>query len=97
MKYYIFADITFFEYVSYFSSNNPGILSAHVPLPPSVPLPSPEPIMSANVPRSLSEYTEQLAPKSPQVFTRRPKVPAPPSTLDSSLIAGPPPQQFFPF
>ena len=69
-------DVTFLEFVPYFSSDSPGILSAHDPLPPYVPLSSPEPIPDANAPRSQSECTEQPAPKPPQVFTRCPKVPA---------------------
>ena len=96
-KYYMSDDITFFDSISYFSSDSLGILSALVPLPPSVPLSSPKPTIDATALRSQSECTEQPAPKLLQMFTQWPKVLAPPSVLnDSSPFAGPSPQQFLP-
>jgi len=41
-KYYVSADVIFFESVPYYPSDSPGILSALVPLPLFVPLSSPE-------------------------------------------------------
>jgi len=82
----------FFEFVPYFSSDSPNILSIPVPFPWSVHLSSPEPIPDATAPRSQSECTEQPALKSLQVFTRCLKVSATPSALDdSSPIASSPP------
>jgi len=81
MKYYISADVTFFKSVPYFyvSSDRPCILLTPVPLPPSVPLSSPEPISDAIASRSQSKCVDQPIPKPPQVFTRCLKVSAPPS------------------
>ena len=61
-KYDVFADVIFFEFVPYFSSNNPGILLAPVPLPQYIRLSSPKPIPDATTPRSQLECTKQPAP-----------------------------------
>ena len=58
----VYVDVTFLEFVSYFSSNSLGILSALVPLPPHVSLSSPKPILDTTAPRSQSECTKQHAP-----------------------------------
>ena len=81
------ADVTFFEYVRYFSSDSPGILSA------CVPLSSPELILDATAPRSQSEYTEICTKTTSGVHltSKSSCLAAPSSGLDnSSPIAGPP-------
>ena len=93
-KYLVCADVTFFESVSYFSSQVPITISETVPSSQTVLLPTPASIVSSLV--TLVETQDPPATKSVRdfrcVYTHRPKVPASESSpTNFSPVVGPPP------
>ena len=79
-KYFVFADVSFFESVSYFSPDYPVTFSPSVPLPSPVPLSAPVPTLDVSSPVSQTDTVEPSTLKHLRVvtqqYTRRPKVPA---------------------
>ena len=81
-KYFISADVTFFESVPYFSLQGSVATSESISLSPSVPLPTPAAVHDVSSPVSLKDTTAPPAPKPPRekdfrhVYTHRQKLPA---------------------
>ena len=100
-KYYLSANVTFFESVSYFSLQSSLTTLETIPLPLSVSLPAPAPDVSSSMPPI--DNTAQPAPNHVlnfrYVYTHRQKVPAPKRvpTDSSSPVEGPLPQPLSPF
>ena len=97
MKYFVSADVTFFEYVPHFSPQGPVTASESIPLPQSAPLSALAPVHDVSSSVSPTATTEPPAPKPFQDFryhyTRRPKVSASESVpADYSPVEDPPSQ-----
>ena len=56
-KYFVFADVIFFEYVPYFTLQSPDIAAEFIPLPPLIPQSGPALIPTVSTPASLSKTT----------------------------------------
>jgi len=98
-KYFVSADVTFFESVPYFSPQGPVTKSESIFLSPSVHLPAPVVVYDVSLPVSLKDTTTPPAPMPPwekdfrHVYTHRQRVPPSESVpTASSLVEGPPPQ-----
>ena len=65
-KYFVSADITFFESVSYFSPEGPVTASESISLSPSVALPAPAVVHDVSSTVSLKDTIAPPAPKPPR-------------------------------
>ena len=92
-KYFVSANVTFFESVPYFSPQGPVTASESISLSPSVPLSAPAIVHDVSSTVSLKDTTAPPTPKPPRekhfryVYTHWQKV-----LIASSPVEGPPPQ-----
>jgi len=96
-KYFVSANVTFFESVPYFSPQGPVTASESISLSPSVPLSAPAIVHDVSSTVSLKDTTAPPTPKPPRekdfryVYTHWQKVPASKLVLiASSPVEGPP-------
>jgi len=95
--YFVSTDVTFFESISYFSSQDSVIASEFVPLSPSVLLPTPSTVHDVSSLASLEDTTAPPAAKPVRnfrfVYSHQQKYSASESVPDdSSPVESPPPQ-----